>query len=97
MKNSIRLTLFFFLFGISPILCFAIEITQFINVKTYGAIGDGKNLDSKAINIAIEAALKAGGGTVYVPVGNYLCGSIHLMNCENSLRSCRRDELSRVK
>jgi len=48
------------------------------NVKRYGAIGDGKNLDSKAINKAIDAAENAGGGTVLIPAGNYLSGSIHL-------------------
>src|SRR6201992_3374966 len=48
------------------------------NVKQYGAIGDGISLDSKAINKAIDAAAKAGGGTVYFPAGNYLSGSIHL-------------------
>lgn len=48
------------------------------NVRTYGALGDGKNLDSKAINQAIEIAANAGGGTVYLPAGNYLSGSIHL-------------------
>src|SRR5664279_141965 len=50
----------------------------FFNVKDFGAVGDGKNLDSKAINAAIESAVKAGGGTVYLPAGNYLCGSIRL-------------------
>jgi polygalacturonase len=50
----------------------------FFNVKDFGALGDGKNLDSKAINAAIESAVKAGGGTVYLPAGNYLCGSIRL-------------------
>jgi len=50
----------------------------YFNVKQYGAIGDGKNLDSKAINKAIEAAAAQGGGTVFLPAGNYLCGSIHL-------------------
>lgn len=48
------------------------------SVKQYGAIGDGKNLDSKAINKAIDAAADAGGGTVFIPAGNYLSGSIHL-------------------
>ncbi|MGY3055133.1 polygalacturonase [Pedobacter sp. UYEF25] len=48
------------------------------NIKSYGAIGDGKNLDSKAINSAIDAAAKAGGGMVYLPAGNYLSGSIRL-------------------
>ena len=50
----------------------------FFNVKEFGAIGDGKNLDSKAINAAIETAVESGGGTVYLPAGNYLSGSIRL-------------------
>src|ERR1700744_1663256 len=48
------------------------------NVKQYGALGDGKNLDSRAINKAIDAAAEAGGGTVFIPAGNYLSGTIHL-------------------
>jgi polygalacturonase len=48
------------------------------NVRSFGAVGDGKNLDSPAINGAIEAAAEAGGGTVLVPAGSYLCGSIRL-------------------
>jgi len=48
------------------------------NVKDYGAKGDGITLDSKAINTTIDAAAKAGGGTVFLPAGNYLSGSIHL-------------------
>jgi polygalacturonase len=48
------------------------------NVRSYGAIGDGKALDSPAIDRAIEACVEAGGGTVYVPAGTYLSGSIHL-------------------
>jgi polygalacturonase len=48
------------------------------NVKDYGAVGDGKTIDSPAINKAIDAATKAGGGTVYFPAGTYLCFSIRL-------------------
>ena len=48
------------------------------NVKTFGATGDGTNLDSPSINKAIDACAHAGGGTVYFPAGTYLCGSIHL-------------------
>ncbi len=48
------------------------------NVRDYGAVGDGINLDSPAINQAIEAAATAGGGTVLHPAGTYLSGSIHL-------------------
>jgi polygalacturonase len=49
-----------------------------IDVKAYGATGDGKTLETAAINKAIEAAAAAGGGTVYFPAGRYVSGSIHL-------------------
>src|ERR1043166_3921538 len=48
------------------------------NVKSFGAVGDGKTLDTAAINKAIDAAAAAGGGTVFFPAGNYLSVSIHL-------------------
>jgi polygalacturonase len=48
------------------------------DVREFGAKGDGKNLDTPAINKAIEAAAGAGGGTLYFAAGTYLCYSIHL-------------------
>ena len=48
------------------------------NVKDYGAKGDGLQVDSDAINRAIEAASAQGGGTVYLPAGTYLSYSIRL-------------------
>ena len=48
------------------------------DVRAYGATGDGKTVDTPAVNKAIEAAAAAGGGTVYFPAGTYLCYSIHL-------------------
>ena len=50
------------------------------NVRTFGAKGDGKQLDSDAINKAIEQAAAAGGGTVFFPAGNYLSTSIRLQS-----------------
>jgi len=50
------------------------------NVRDYGAKGDGKSLDTKAIDKAIIAANAAGGGTVYFPAGDYLSVTIHLMS-----------------
>src|ERR1039458_4028885 len=51
---------------------------SYFNVRAFGAVGDGKNLDSPAIDQAIAACAQAGGGTVLVPAGIYLSGSIHL-------------------
>lgn len=49
-----------------------------LNVRAFGATGDGKTLDTDAINRAIAAAAEAGGGTVRFPAGTYLSYSIHL-------------------
>ena len=48
------------------------------NVRHFGAVGDGTVNDASAINKAIDACNKAGGGTVFVPSGFYTTGSIHL-------------------
>jgi polygalacturonase len=53
-------------------------IANGFNVRSFGATGDGKTLDSPAINRAIEAASVAGGGTVYFPAGTYASFSIRL-------------------
>ena len=61
-----------------PLYIMAANTTGVYNVKDYGAKGDGKALDHNAINKAIEAASKSGGGQVYLPAGTYLCGSIRM-------------------
>ena len=48
------------------------------DVRAFGAKGDGKTLDTRAINQAIDAAAAAGGGTVNFPAGTYLSVSIRL-------------------
>jgi polygalacturonase len=53
-------------------------ISGMYDVRTFGAAGDGNTLDTRAINKAIETAAAAGGGTVLLPAGTYLCFSIRL-------------------
>jgi polygalacturonase len=48
------------------------------NVHTYGATGDGRTVDTPAINKAIEAVAAAGGGTLVFPAGTYICFTIRL-------------------
>ncbi len=49
-----------------------------LDVKTLGAVGDGRHIDSPAINAAISEVAGRGGGVVVLPAGTYLCYSIHL-------------------
>jgi polygalacturonase len=58
----------------------AAPASNYFNVRDFGAAGNGTNLDSAAINQAIDTAAKAGGGTVYFPAGTYLSGSLHLQS-----------------
>jgi polygalacturonase len=48
------------------------------NVRDNGALGDGQTLDSPAIQSVIDACAALGGGTVYLPAGRYLAGSLFL-------------------
>ena len=48
------------------------------NVLDYGARNDNTPHSETGINAAIQAATKIGGGSVYIPAGNYTCGPIRL-------------------
>ena len=52
----------------------------FYNILEYGAKADGKTVNTTAINQAIEACNKAGGGTVFIPVGEFRSGTIVLLS-----------------
>lgn len=46
--------------------------------RDFGAVGDGRHIDSPAINAAIEQASRDGEGMVVLTEGTYLCYSIRL-------------------
>ena len=53
------------------------------NIVDYGAIPDGKTLNTKAIQSAIDAANAAKGGKVIFPKGRFLTGSIEMKSDVN--------------
>ena len=63
------------------VLCFLSGISAhaaIYNILDYGAVADGRQLTTRAIQSAIDACGMAGGGMVYVPAGDYLVGTINL-------------------
>lgn len=55
-----------------------IAILAPIDIRAYGAVGDGKTMCTQAIQRALDAAARLPQGRVEVPVGTFLTGSIHL-------------------
>lgn len=86
MKKNVLLTTGFSLFAFCLFfVCFAVSSKAApsgvdYNVLHFGAKGDGKTLDTKPIQDAIEKAAEDGGGTVFFPAGTYLSGTLFLKN-----------------
>ncbi len=53
------------------------------NIRKYGAVADGLTLNTTAINKAIDACNKKGGGVVVVPPGLWLTGPVMLKSNVN--------------
>src|SRR5687767_12378491 len=54
------------------------ESTRIYNIRDFGAKGDGQTNDTTAIQKAIDACYKDKGGTVLVPAGVFVTGTIEL-------------------
>lgn len=48
------------------------------NILHYGAVSDGITLCSASIQAAADKAAENGGGTLYIPAGKYVCGTVEL-------------------
>lgn len=70
-------------FLISALLCAnaaisALGADHVVDVRDCGATPDGKTLCTRAIQAAVDQCATAGGGTVYLPAGKWLSGTIYL-------------------
>ena len=48
------------------------------DARQQGAAGDGRTMDTAALQKTIDAASGSGGGTVLLTPGQYLCGTLEL-------------------
>lgn len=70
--------------------------TRSFDVRAYGAVGDGKADNTRAIRAAIDAASQGGGGTVYFPRGRYLVSDRLVIPPHVSIRGERIDLVNLV-
>ena len=68
---------YFFISGFL-LLSLIVSAQKVYNVRDNSAKGDGKNLDSPAIQKAIDTCHRQGGGQVIIPDGTYLSSTIQL-------------------
>jgi len=57
---------------------FSFSTPVYYNIMDYGAKGDGSTINTKAIQSAIDACAKGGGGTVFFPSGKFVSGTLFL-------------------
>ena len=62
----------------TPLLAQAVPAGPVFDPRRYGAQGNGTTMDTAAVQAAIDACTQAGGGTVLVSPGVYLCGTVVL-------------------
>jgi Pectate lyase superfamily protein len=60
------------------------------NIRDFGAQGDGKTLDTAALQAAIDSCHQERGGTVVVPAGVFVIGTVELKS--NSRCTLQRKE-----
>jgi len=76
MKNKIKFLAVVLIW--SPFLVYG-QSSGYYDVKSFGAVGDGETLETKAIQKAVDACAKQGGAVLFPP-GTYLTGTIYLKN-----------------
>ena len=57
--------------------------TSVYNITTYGAVADGKTSNTTAIQKTIDDCHKHGGGTIVIPFGNFVTGTVRLYSNMN--------------
>ena len=72
LRQIILILTLMFVLSLGVSLCPATPGPGIFDVRQFGARGDGKTLDTVAIQAALDACGKAGGGTVHFVAGAYL-------------------------
>ena len=73
----------FLFYNIFFLTCFHVFAQNKFDITKYGAVGDGSTVATKALQSAIDACNKNGGGDVVIPTGVFIIGTVHLKSNEH--------------
>ncbi len=80
-KNMIGKTLVLFLVaGLASLANADTAPAKIFNITSYGAKGDGKTLNTVAVQKAIDQCSESGGGVVRIPAGRFVIGTVIVKN-----------------
>lgn len=71
-----RTTIRYFLISLLSVTITASAAVDDFSITDFGAIADGVTINTRSIQAAIDQAAANGGGTVYVPPGRFVTGTI---------------------
>jgi len=84
MKNNIRKKIVLLIvLSVISLNGFSASLSTIYNIQKFGAKGNGSTINTSYINGAIELCEKQGGGTVIIPPGIFITGTIHLKSNVN--------------
>ena len=84
MKNNIREKIVLLIvLSVISLNGFSASLSTIYNIQKFGAKGNGSTINTSYINGAIELCEKQGGGTVIIPPGIFITGTIHLKSNVN--------------
>lgn len=77
------------------LMCISAQANDAINVKDYGAVGDGVRDDTASIQLAVDTAKEQNAGEVYFPKGTYI--TIAPINLPSDIRLTGVAQASTIK
>ena len=84
MKKKLPLLSFILFINSLSLITQAQNTTSIIyNIESYGAINDGKTLNTRTIQKALDECHQHGGGTIEIPAGNFVTGTLRLYSNMN--------------
>lgn len=77
-RNILATFLVSIILGVGSITYAQVTTSKIFNIIEYGAVGDGVTMNTTVVQKVINACSESGGGTVWVPAGRFVIGTVQV-------------------